>query len=199
MIPSPPVSSYIYPCRLAIVRSAATRDRRRLPTLHDTQAPGPLRMRACRRPLAPVCPRSSVYENVLGVRSARSHREPYERILILAAARQKTFMEFQPGTVHATPATHEPATMRHPACSAKYTPQDLKSVRTVIAVRGDGGPQRLLILRPHDLIGTAGTRSRLEISPRDLARSKRLRSDLALASCLDALGCPLVTRLTERT
>jgi len=162
-----------------------------------TQAPGPLRMRACRRPLAPVCPRSSVYENVLGVRSARSHREPYERIL--AAARQKTFMEFQPGTVHATPATHEPATMRHPACSAKYTPQDLKSVRTVIAVRGDGGPQRLLILRPHDLIGTAGTRSRLEISPRDLARSKRLRSDLALASCLDALGCPLVTRLTERT
>ena len=108
--------------------------------------------------------RSTYYENVLGVRSARSYREPYERIL--AAARQKTFMEFRDaGTVHATPATHEPATMRHPACSAKYTPQDLKSVRTVIAVRGDGGPQRLLILRPHDLIGTAGTRSRLEISP----------------------------------
>ena len=35
--------------------------------------------------------RSTYYENVLGVRSARSYREPYERIL--AAARQKTFME----------------------------------------------------------------------------------------------------------
>jgi hypothetical protein len=44
--------------------------------------------------------RSTYYENVLGVRSARSHREPYERIL--AAARQKTFMEFQPNRTRNT-------------------------------------------------------------------------------------------------
>ena len=110
---------------------------------------------------------------------------------ILAAARQKT-PSWNSSRWNRTRNTGDARTGERGTrdCSAKYTPQDLKSVRTVIAVRGDGGPQRLLILRPHDLIGTAGTRSRLEISPRDLARSKRLRSDLALVSCLDALGCP---------